>query len=335
MTVVDTAHPSKTPGWARMAASHPLLEFIDTALRGCGQVIFMDNPLTGFLNLLAMFYGAYAGGTTYAAAIGSVAGTLAATAAARLLRADRGALRKGFYGFNGMLTGAGIATFLDASLLMWVVLIFASAVSTVVALAVENLLRPWKAPGLTFPFVLTVWLVLLAAYKLPGLETTGLPVAALVSRAETAGGLFDAVGLIRASLVSVSQVFFVADPVSGAIFLAALAVHSRWCAGLAAFGAISAVFLALLMGADRATISHGLWGYSSVLTAPAIGCVFMKPTPGTLFYCAAAALFTVVVQSAASALAQTAGVPPLTFPFVFATWLFLLARPGLEPDAAG
>jgi urea transporter len=326
MTVENNARTGWVPSWRRGVGRYRFLEYIDNVLRGCGQVTFMNNSLTGIVNLVAMFWGAYAGGTTLAAAVGSLVGTLVSTAAAYPLRGDRGALRTGLYGFNGMLLGAGIPTFLDNTALMWVVLIFAAAIVTVVTLAVDHVLRAWKTPGLTFPYVLTTWLVLLAAYRLSGLSASGLPSATLVSGIGVTGNFVDIPRLIHATLTSVSQVYFVDNPVSGAIFLVALLVHSRWCAALAAFGAMAAVACALILGADPVTISHGLWGYSAVLTAPAVGCIFMAPTPRTLALGAIAAVFTVFVQGAVAGLAQTVGLPALTFPFVVTTWLFLLAQ---------
>lgn len=313
-------------GAARKPGGNPGLRYIDTVLRGCGQVIFMNSPATGLLNLVAMFWGAFAGGTTLAVASGSLVGALVSTAVAYPLGADRDALRMGLFGFNGMLLGAGIPTFLANTPVMWIVLIFAAAVVTVVTLATDNLLSYRRTPGLTFPYVLTTWLVLLAAYRLAGLQIAGPPSAMLVSPAQSTGAPIGILAFLHASLVSVSQVYFVDNAISGAIFLVALVIHSRWCAGLAAIGAMTGVAGALLIGADRTMILHGLWGYSAVLTAPAIGCIFMKPSPRALIYCAAATLFTVIVQAAVSTLAQSAGVPPLTFPFVLATWIFLVAR---------
>ncbi len=332
---------SKTTGWAALASSHPLLAFLDAALRGSGQVVFMNNPLTGALNFLAMFWGAWVGGTTLAVAFGSVVGTVVSTAVAQAFGAERGALRKGLHGFNGMLVGAGIATFLGGTALAWAVLVFASGVAAVVTLAVEKVLATWDTPGLTFPFIFTTWVVLLAAYRLPAWPIDGLPAAALaaqtaaggVGAAGTAAAVADAFGLVeaaRAVLTSVSQVFFVDDPLAGAIFLLALAVESRRCAALAAAGAALAVGCAWALGADRAAISHGLWGYSAVLTAPALGCVFVARTSSALGHCAAGTLLTVILQGAFFTLAQTAGIPPLTIPFVLSTWLFLLARRGRE-----
>lgn len=295
----------------------------------------MDNSLTGILNFVAMFWGAYSGGTTLAVAFGSVVGAFVSTAVAYPLRVERSALRMGLYGFNGMLVGAAVPTFLGATPVMWAVLIFASGIATVVTLAVGNVFSTWKTPGFTFPFVLTTWLVMLAAYKFSGLQITGLPHAVLATQVDATSGVFGAYEFIRASLVSVAQVYFVDNPISGAIFLFALVVELRWCAGLAAFGAVVGVACALVMGADMSSISHGMWGYSAVLTAPAIGCVFMRTSPGTLAYCAAATIFTVFVQGAIFTVGATVGLPAFTFPFILTSWLFMLAQRNFEPKADG
>ena len=45
------------PGWAERADGNPLLAFVDSCLRGVGQVCFMNNPVTGLAILVAMFVG--------------------------------------------------------------------------------------------------------------------------------------------------------------------------------------------------------------------------------------------------------------------------------------
>lgn len=333
MTTSNSTNMSNDHSWAGLARSNQFLEYIDNTLRGSGQVIYMDNPLTGLLNFIAMFWGAHTAGTPEVA-IGSVVGTFVATAIAYPLRVDRGALRMGLYGFNGMLVGAAIPTFLGNTPLMWAVLVFASAVCTVVMLAVGNVFSTWKAPAFTFPFVLTTWLVMLAAYKFANLPITGLSHAALATQVGATSGAYGLFDFVHASLVSISQVYFIDDPISGLIFLVALVVESRWCAFLAVFGAIVGVACALLMGGDRGMITHGLWGYSAVLTAPAIGCVFMKTNPRTLIYCAAATVFTVLVQAAVFTATGTLGIPAFTFPFILTSWLFVLAQRNFETSNA-
>lgn len=325
---------SAPPLWQRLRASRSLA-FGDAVLRGSGQVVFMDSPLTGLLFFAAMLRGAWAGGTTLAVALGSVLGCVVATATAHLLRAEGAGLRAGLYGFNGMLVGAGLPTFLVASPPMWLMLVCAAACSTGVTLALAALLRGRGIPGLTFPFVLVTWLALLAAYRLPLPGLAGLPPAAPTAApvmAVLGAGLEAHAALAvlgQAALTNVSQVFFVDDALAGALFVLGLALHSRACAALAVLGGLVASACALLAGADAHAVAHGLWGYSAALTAPAVGCVFLRPGARTWLLAAAASVLTALAQGATAAAAATLGLPALTFPFVLCTWLVLLAQQAL------
>lgn len=321
----DTPEQGQLGFWMAATKQSAFLDYVDICLRGSGQVIFMDNPLTGLLNFVAIFWGAISSQTPEVA-IGALVATLVSTASAYALRVDRVKLKMGLYGFNGMLVGCAIPTFLAPTAVMWGVLLIASMVSTVAMLAISNIMETWKAPALTFPFVLTSWLVMLSAYAFPHIVITGLPHAALVQQAHFADNTLSVAGYIRAGLVSVSQVWLINNPVSGVIFLIGLLVESVWCGVLAFSGALVTVALAWLMGVDISAITNGLWGFSAVLTAAAIGCVFMKPNIGTLIYAALATVFTVLVQGAISVLLEPVGIVSFTFPFVLTSWLFLVAK---------
>ena len=66
------------PAWAERAEANPLLDFVDSCLRGVGQVCFMNNPVTGLAILVAMFVGeAWLG---FAGALGLVVSTATALA---------------------------------------------------------------------------------------------------------------------------------------------------------------------------------------------------------------------------------------------------------------
>jgi len=292
---------------------------LDATLRGAGQVIFMNNPLTGALNLAALAWGAWMGGTSWAVLWGALLGTLAATAAARALGLPQGEWRAGLYGFNGLLVGAALPTFLAATPALWALLVAACAGSALAARALERALGRLGVPGLTFPFIAVTWAVLALA---PALGLAGAPAPAPWA----APGPWGVSEFSRAVAVSVAQVFFVDDAGAGVIFLLALAVHSRAAAALAALGAAVGVALALAVGADGAAVAHGMWGYAAALTAPAVGCVFMRASPATVALALGAAALTVAVQAAAFALAGALGGPSLTIAFVLTTWAVLLAR---------
>ena len=65
----------------------PALRFVDTGLRGFGQVMFQDNPLTGVLFLAAIAWGSVAAGVPHVLVAG-VLGVVASTLAAIWLKAD-------------------------------------------------------------------------------------------------------------------------------------------------------------------------------------------------------------------------------------------------------
>jgi len=80
---------------------------IDTLLRGVGQVMLQNNPMTGVLFLVGIFLNSYESGLT------ALLGLAIVTLVAYLLGADRTLIRDGLFGFNGVLTGITLSVFLQ------------------------------------------------------------------------------------------------------------------------------------------------------------------------------------------------------------------------------
>jgi urea transporter len=127
-------------------------------------------------------------------------------------------------------------------------------------------------------------------------------------------------------LQSISQVFLKGDGLSALLLLAGLAVSSIAAAVFAVAGAMVAVVTAHLLGAESELITGGLLGFSPVLTAIALGCVFNAPSVRVVVYALVGTVFTVIVQGALNMGLTPFGLPTLTAPFVLVTWLFLLPR---------
>ena len=325
--------------WARACHGSKLLRFVDLNLRGVGQVMFQDNPLSGLLFLAAIAWGAVAAGAI-AVLVGCVLALLAATLTAMWLRADARSLASGLYGYNAVLVGLALPTFLLPSPLLWCYVVLGGAVSVVCMLGTVNVTRAWNVAALTFPFVLVSWLLLLASYGFAGLPGGTLPFANQIEPIDpAAANLLDPAAFVSGVLHSVSQVFLKGDGVSALLFLAGLAVGSLPAAAFGLGGALLAVVSAHALGAESELISAGLMGFSPVLTAIALGAVFYAPSPRVIAYAALGTVFTVIVQGALNVLLTPFGIPTLTAPFVLATWLFLLPRqhfgPAPEPTDAG
>ena len=77
--------------WERLCTSSKILRFVDINLRGIGQVMFQNNPLTGLLFFVAIGWGSYAAGMPQVAIAGLVC-VIAATLTAQWLHVDEAGL---------------------------------------------------------------------------------------------------------------------------------------------------------------------------------------------------------------------------------------------------
>jgi urea transporter len=320
--------------WRRAAERRPLARFVDANLRGASQVFLQNNPLTGLIILVAVFWGAIAARIPQAA-VGAVVGLVVGNVTAVLLKVPDEPIREGLFGFNPLLTGLAVPIFLRPNPIMWVYVVIGAAATTVVTLAVSNVLKTWEVPPLTFPFVLTTWLLLLGAYQFARIGNGRLGQPALPHGVDPRAAQVHVTGafLTPSMLKDVSEVFLLGNVVTGVLILVALAVNSLWAAGFAAAGAVVSTVLAVWFGASGSAIAAGLYGFSAVLTAVALGSVFYRPSWPIALYALLGVAFTVVIHAALSTALAPVGVPALTAPFVFATWLFLLPKRDLVPTS--
>lgn len=317
--------------WKDLCRSSSVCWFVDVCLRGIAQVMLQNNPLTGALFLAAVVWASYAAGAPRLA-IATVLAVVVATLTAQWLRADSTELESGLHGYNATLVGLTLATFLAPGPLLWFYVVLGAIVSVIATLAAFNVLKPWGLPALTFPFVLIAWLMLLASYGFAGLSGTSLPTGAVVGAYQSyQTDPLDILGFIQGLFRSISQVFLKSDGVAALLLVAGLLVSSFAAAAFAVGGAIVAVGMAHLLGAESDLITNGLFGFSPVLTAITLGTVFYRPSLRVAGYAAVAAAFTVVAQAAINVALTPLAIPALTAPFVLVSWLFLLPRQCLEP----
>jgi urea transporter len=324
--------------WEGLCARTAALRFVDINLRGVGQVMFQDNPLSGALFVAAIAWGSFAAGVPQVL-FGGLLAIVSATLTAQWLRVELASLHAGLYGFNGLLVGLALATFIAPGPLLWAYVVLGGAVSVVAMGATVGVARTWGMPALTFPFVLVTWLLLLATYGFAGLAGTALPAAGVVAPfTSMAATRMDAGLFVQATLLSIAQVFLKGSVIAALLFVAGLAVNSYAAAIAAVAGAVLAVITAHALGAESDLITGGLLGFSPVLTAVALGTVFRQPNLRVAVFAALGTVFTVVAQAAFNMALTPLAIPALTGPFVLVTWMFLLSRLALDKadaDPAG
>lgn len=302
--------------------------FFKLYLKGIGQVMFQANALTGLFFLAGIFYGAYAAHTP-TVAWGAVVGAFISTLTGYVLRypAQKGV--EGLWGFNGVLIGCALPTFLGDTPLVGLTIIVFSAMTTWVMVGLNNVLKPYKVSSFTFPFVLTTWFVLLAARTFYALPTDGLGLPDLPYASVTA---LDTrfTSLLVYWLRGISQVFLINSWVTGLLFLIGLFISSPRAAAWAAIGSAGALGVAILFGGNAGDITNGLFGFSPVLTAIALGSTFYSANIRTALWTLAGIFATVFIQAAMDTFFAPVGIPTLTAPFCVATWLFLLPHLNLN-----
>lgn len=310
---------------------HPILGFVDRNLRGIGQVVFQNNPLSGLIILLALFFNSWIYGMI------CVLGVVVATAMAMLLKADRGLIRDGLFGFNGVLVALALVAFTSAnfrtgavpSLHMTIYIVFAAAMTTVVFQALATLLGPHKVAALTAPFVLTGWLFLFAVLKFAAIEAGPLAKPVSPDQYDTAisyalptwyMGIGNAIG----------QIFFQDNWITGYLIIVGIAVNSRISAGMALIGASGAALVAVVFGGPEGAIRDGLFGYNAALTAIALGGFFLVLTWQSFIYTLFGIVVTTWLWASVAIFLKPIGMPVLTSTFVLVTWLMLLGQYGFK-----
>ncbi|MFF0469359.1 urea transporter [Micromonospora zamorensis] len=320
---------SVTRSWDRLSDHNPLIGFVDACLRGPAQVVLQNNPLTGLLVLVAIAWGAFENGQPRILG-GAVLGLVVGTATAVALRVDEPSLRKGLFGFSPLLTGIAVPTFLDDRPLMWLYLVLGAIATTVVILALNAIFKTWGLTAFTMPFVLTTWVLLLAAYQFDRFTVLTNLKPMFPGEGQLTGGRFDW-DLVPTFLRGVSQIYLINSWVTGLIILVALLVNSRWSALFAVIGAVGATLLALWFGADAASLDKGLFGFNAVLTAIAVGAVLHRPGALVTLYTLFGIALTLFVQLALASVLSPLAIPVLTGPFNIATWLLLLPKRHFAP----
>lgn len=299
----------------------PIKEFPRTLLRGVGQVMFQDNPWTGLLFLAGIFWGAYEEHLAIVA-WGALVGVIVSTLTGYILKLPDGKGAQGLWGFNGVLVGCALPTFLGNTVWMWLALILAAAMTTWVRSGMDRVMKSFNVSSFTFPFVLTTWFFLLAARLFDGMPAINM------GTPELPVGVHDTVTYTFGPLVvywlkGIAQVFLINSWVTGIFFLAALAVSSWRAALWAAMGSAIALGIAIFWNGPGVDIANGLYGFSAVLTAIALGATFCNFSWKATVWTILGTIATVFVQAAMNAFFAPMGLPTLTGPFCIATWIFL------------
>ncbi|WP_253271152.1 urea transporter [Sporosarcina sp. D27] len=295
-----------------------LISFLIESLKGISQIIFIENTITGFLILLAITV------TSLHLGIIALLSAMIGTLVAKIGGADKKMVSQGLMGYNSVLTGLALDSFLSGHN-VWIVALIGAAVAAVLTAMMMHFIGNIGIPILTFPFILLTWFILLAAYKFDSitLSSSLAPQSLANWELHTAGEI----NVLEGVFNGIGQIFFLTNALPAILIFIAVFWADRKMGIYAVIGNVAAFLAAVALGGEHALIMLGLYGYNAILTILAVSAVFntkenrYSPVTGVL-----AACITVPMMASVSMWLLPYGLPALTMPFVLCTWLILGAR---------
>ena len=307
---------------------HARLGFLDWVLRGIAQVVFQNNPLSGAMILAAIFYNSWVYG------IACLVGTMISTATAIMLKADKGLIKDGLFGFNGALVAVALVAYTSPdfttgnlpNLHLWLYIVLCAVFTSVILPALGALLGPHKVPQLTMPFVVATWLFLGALLQFSTIDVSNALKPTSPSHFTGPSPAYSWATWFEGTTMGIAEIFFQDNWVTGILILIGIAINTRIGAMMALMGSTLAVAGAVFYGAHDDAIRDGLFGYNAALTAMALGGMFYVLNVPAFAYTVIGALVTARAWASLGVFLEPSGMPVLTSAFVLVTWLMLLAK---------
>ena len=269
-------------------------------LKGLCQIMLQENPVTGFLFLIGIFYGSVIMGTV------ALLATVCGTATAIFLKYDKSEIDNGLYGYSAALVGVAITLFIKYGFFSWVFTIIGSILATVL----QHFFIKRKIPVFTLPFVLVTWLILFFTNN----YFTGI----ISEPSVTNTSITD---YFTFGFKGYGQVIFQDNLISGILFFIAVFISSPISALYGLAGATLSAIIAFKLSAPINDISIGLFSYNAVLCA----IVFSGTQIKNGFW----VLIAVLLSLAISFIMLKFNITQLTFPFVLASCITLFLKVNL------
>lgn len=250
-------------------------------LNSYAQVFFSDNRWLASILLVVSFIDLNAG-------IAGAVAVLTSNIAAQSMGFSTWFIRKGFYGYNSLLVGLGFGLTFQSGAAFFLLLVVAALLTFLFTIAIQGIFYKYGLPYLSIPFLLGIWLLMMASGEFNAL---GLSVRGVYVHNElfSMGGkwLIDSVewfdSLIRSQalrtyLFSLGAIFFQYNLLAGVLIAISILIYSRIAFTLSVYGFALAWIFYQITGADISVLGYSYIGFNYILTSIAVGGFFVIPS---------------------------------------------------------
>jgi len=303
--------------------------FLDSVTNSYSQVFFSKSRLFALIIIIVSFFDFYAG-------LAGLIAVLVSNLAAYAIGFNRSNIRSGFYGFNSLLVALGIGMYYEFTGSFVLVLLFASLFTLLVSVMLEGVIGKYGLPYLSIPFLLGIWMVLLAAREYTTLEISQRGVYSL-NEIYALGGkwMVDAheclyslplPEIITIYFRSLGAIFFQYHLLPGILIAIGVVIWSRQAFMLSLIGFVSAWIFYYIIGADINTLGYTYIGFNFILTSIAVGGFFIIPSKWSYLWVILLTPLTAFLITSASSMFISSQLSIYSLPFnlVVLTFLYIL-----------
>ncbi|MCX6296748.1 MAG: urea transporter, partial [Bacteroidetes bacterium] len=200
---------------------------------------------------------------------------------------NREEIQKGIFGFNALFLG--LAMGYEYSFNSTFVVLFITGILSLLLITVwlKGIFAVYNLPFLSFPFIITYWIVSLAAANFSNIHLDESHIYTIneLTRNQSSQFFlfihsFDNLPIFSFALIyfkTLAGTFFQSSVMGGMLLAFGLLYFSRIAFSLSVIGFASAYFFYSLFGADVNDLNYYLQGANYIFLAIAIGCFFIIP----------------------------------------------------------
>ena len=309
-----------------MIKNNKIKTFSNSLLNSYSQIFFSENNFFAGLLVIVSFLDLWAG-------IYGLISVLTANITSYILGYDRLSIKKGLYGFNALLVGLGTGIIFQPSIVLTIIVIFAALLTLFITLALQGILAKYTLPYLSIPFLLGIWIIILATKDFSAL---GLSEREIYTYNElyALGGknlvnLYDWFNQIQGFesqkiyFLSLGAIFFQNNILAGIIIAFGLLYYSRITFSLSLIGFYAAYLFYKLIGADFSSLAYTFIGFNYILTSIAIGGYFIIPSERSYFWTVILLPITVIITASLEHVFLVWQISIYSLPFNIIVLLFI------------
>ncbi len=314
--------------------------FLHSTINSYSEVFFAKNIFFGILMIAVTFLDPVTG-------ICGLLSVIVTNLLAGFIGLSREAIYDGRYGFNSLLVGLGLGFYYDPNTAFFIVLFIAALSTLLVTVAVAGVLQKYGLPYLSIPFLLSLWVTLLASRNFEALELSQRGIYTLNELYATGSNWlvwlykelkeWPVPELLKIYFNSLGAILFQFNMFSGILIAIGLLVYSRIAFSLSLLSFIAAYYFYQILGADIETLSYSYIGFNFILSGIALGGYFLVPSRSSYFWTVMLVPGLMILTSSFGSFFEIIQLSIYSLPFNIMVILFLYVlklrtRPGAPEE---